>query len=172
MNSSYSFSSNATENSAFYNTQPVMQISTDGHKVLDVDGWDDTIFFQDEQIEQRFADAMNGNYVDSDQYSDYDDDADDADDDDADDADDAADAINYNDLPAEILPPLRALHQFMRNSGVKAAWYLFERSWFCRSQSLQELAVKVILSGKATELDVVAPDFREHLEDLLCQQLY
>jgi hypothetical protein len=76
---------------------------------------------------------------------------------------------NMDDLPHEILSPLQALHQFMRNSGVRYAWYLFGRSWFCRSQSLQELTVKVILSGKAAEINVAAGDFDEHLEELLCK---
>ena len=109
----------------------------------------------------------------------YDAEADDADDAEADDADDAevdeaAEADedadeNMDDLPHEILSPLQALHQFMRNSGVRYAWYLFERSWFCRSPSLQELTVKVILSGKAAEINVAAGDFDEHLEELLCK---
>ncbi len=82
------------------------------------------------------------------------------------DADEDADE-NMEDLPHEILSPLQALHQFMRNSGVRYSWYLFERSWFCRSQSLQELTVKVILSGKAAEINVAAGDFDEHLLELL-----
>jgi hypothetical protein len=126
----------------------------------------------DENVDDAETDDVDDAEADEDvDDAETDEDADDAEtDEDVDDAEADEDADeNMDDLPDKILSPLEALHQFMRNSGVRYAWYLFGRSWFFRSQSLQELTVKVILSGKAADINVAAGDFDEHLEELLCK---
>ncbi len=134
-----------------------------------VEAYDTTAFYDYyTAYDLRYGDAEDAEADDADEAEV--DDADEAEVDDADEAEADEDSDeNMDDLPHEILSPLRALHQFMRNSGVRFAWYLFERSWFYRSQSLQELTVKVILSGKAAQINVAAGDFCEHLEELLLQ---
>ncbi len=63
--------------------------------------------------------------------------------------------------------PSEALYYFMRDTGVPDYWYLFERSWFFRSPDLQALVVRVVMLGRAKEINVVARDFREHIAALL-----
>ena len=83
---------------------------------------------------------------------------------------DDRDAYDEDDDIPSVGPSLQVLHKYVCTTGISDVEYLFERGWFCRSQSLQELLLDVIFLGKAKQIDVFAGDFREHLEELLWQE--
>lgn len=45
--------------------------------------------------------------------------------------------------------------------------YLLTRGWFCRSAELQRMTLQVVLRGDGHQIDVKAPDYREHIASLL-----
>jgi hypothetical protein len=45
--------------------------------------------------------------------------------------------------------------------------YLETRSWFGRSAELQQMTLEVVLQGNGHLIDVLAPDFREHITGLI-----
>jgi len=45
--------------------------------------------------------------------------------------------------------------------------YLETRGWFCRSSELQRMTLEVVLQGKGELINVLAPDYREHITSLL-----
>lgn len=45
--------------------------------------------------------------------------------------------------------------------------YLLTRGWFCRNADLQRMTLQVVLRGYGHQVDVKAPDYREHITSLL-----
>jgi hypothetical protein len=69
------------------------------------------------------------------------------------------------------LPKSRNLYKytrFLESLGMNSHdGYLETRSWFCRNAELQLITLKVVLQGNGSKIDVFAPDYREHITDLL-----
>ena len=54
-------------------------------------------------------------------------------------------------------------------AAVECFYYLRERSWFSKNSKLQELVLEAVRLGLGSYINVVAPDFEEHILDLLTQ---
>ena len=78
-------------------------------------------------------------------------------------------AESVSDLESEYekLTPRENLYRFMKNGGIDFADYLFERSWFVYSPTLQQKVFRLIMQNRGNLLDVMAGDFEEHIDSLL-----